>query len=341
MTARHPADLPLSDAFRRTVAGAFGDAGVAWLGQLPQVLKAAAERWFLTLAPPFPVLSYNYVAPALTAQGEHVVLKAGVPRDELSMEIDALGWYDGRGAVRLLAADADAGLLLLLAQVQPGEPLSALADDDAATIAAAVVMRRLWRPTPAPLTHRFPSVADWIAGLDRLRLRFAGGTGPFPRRRVERAERLFGELLASCAEAVVLHGDLHHDNILRDGEGWLAIDPKGVIGEPAYEVGALLRNPAARIEATPDLARLLARRVDLLAERLGLPGDRLAAWGEAQAVLSAWWTIEDGGPDGDWRPALRVAEALEEVAARRPRRAGSGDDASSRPANPPTIAGSP
>jgi streptomycin 6-kinase len=135
---------------------------------------------------------------------------------------------------------------------------------------------------------------------------------------------LFAELLGSSAEPVILHGDLHHNNILRDGDAWLAIDPKGVLGEAAYETGALLRNPASRIAITPNLPQLLARRVDLLAEQLDLPRDRLAAWGEAQAVLSAWWTIEDGGPDRDWQQALRIADALEGVTTRRPKQSGKG-----------------
>jgi streptomycin 6-kinase len=121
---------------------------------------------------------------------------------------------------------------------------------------------------------------------------------------VDTAERLFAELLASQAEPVLLHGDLHHFNILAaERQPWLALDPKGVVGEPAYEVGALLRNPS------PDQpAHVQARRVAQLAEALALDRERLLGWGVAQAVLSGWWMYEDHGYG--WEPALACAEVL-------------------------------
>jgi streptomycin 6-kinase len=160
-----------------------------------------------------------------------------------------------------------------------------------------------------PAEHNFPAVADWAGGLARLRPHFGGTTGPFPAWLVDLAENLFAELLAAAPEPVLLHGDLHHYNILAaQRRPWLAIDPKGVAGEPAYEIGALLRNPMPQISDEADLERLLARRLDQLAEFLALDRQRLAAWGVAQAVLSAWWSIEDHGHGGEG--ALACAGAL-------------------------------
>src|SRR5262249_34292324 len=153
----------------------------------------------------------------------------------------ALRLFDGHGMAELLAWDDDDEVMLLEA-LQPGTLLKTIADDTAATSIAAAVMRQFWRPVPAQ--HPFPTVADWGRGFTRLRKYYGGGHGPFPLRLLEEAERLFAELSASMAEPVLLHGDLHHDNILAaQRQPWLAIDPKGLIGEPAYETGALLRNP--------------------------------------------------------------------------------------------------
>jgi len=128
---------------------------------------------------------------------------------------------------------------------------------------------------------------------------------------VELAEALYRDLLTSMAEPVVCHGDLHHYNILADERaGWLAIDPKGIIGEPAFEVYALLLNPGHIFERS-DYGRLLARRIDLLSELLGLDRQRLIAWGIAQAVLSSWWSYEDEGEG--WQPALRCAALLADL----------------------------
>jgi streptomycin 6-kinase len=240
--------------------------------------------------PPFAPLSYNYVAPAVRADGTEAVLKLGVPHRELVTEIEALRLYDGRGMARLLEADADRGAMVL-ERLRPGAPLSDISDDDRAASIAAGLMTRLQRP--APPDHPFPTVEDWAAGLRRLRARFDGGTGPLPDALVERAESLFSELIDTMGPPVVLHGDLHQGNVLSaEREPWLAVDPKGVVGEAEYEAGAFLRNRLL-VQSNPRAA--LAKRVDRFAAELACDRERVAGWGLAQAVLSAWWSYEDHG----------------------------------------------
>ncbi len=288
------------DDFARTTVELYDDAGMAWLDRLPALLAECKQRWSLTIRPPFVPLSYNYVAPAVRADGTEVVLKAGVPNPELLTEIAALRLYDGRGIARLIDADPDQGVLLL-ERLQPGTPLANLDDDEEATHIAARVMRQLWRPVPPE--HPFPSVAQRAAGLERLRERFGGTSGPLPPTLVEMAERQFAELIGSMAEPVLLHGDLHHWNILAaEREPWLALDPKGVVAEPGYEIGPLLLNP------TLQPGHVLARRIDQVAEELELDRERLLGWGLAHAVLSAWWSVEDHGHG--WEEAITCAELL-------------------------------
>ncbi len=302
---------PLSERFVKTVRATWGEPGREWLATLPALLEECARRWSLTLAAPYSNLTFNYVALAVMSDGTEAVLKAGVPNKELRSETAALRVFDGRGSVHLLASDPDAGLLLL-ERLRPGAVLTDRADeahDDEATTIAASVMRGLRRP--APPGHDFPTVADWGEGFARLRARFGGGTGPLPTAQVEEAEALFAELLASSAPPVLLHGDLHHDNILSaERQPWLAIDPKGVVGEPAYEVGALLRNLWPDRHAHRNPARLLERRLHRLAEELALDPARVRGWAVSQAVLSAWWCIEDGDTEGGWEGAIADAERL-------------------------------
>jgi streptomycin 6-kinase len=282
--------------FEQTIVSLYGDRGAAWLQGLSSLIAGCEARWSIAVGMPLPHLTYNYVAPATGPDGTAQILKLGVPNPELLSEIDALRFYRGRGCVRLLAWDTGVGALLL-ERLLPGTPLSRLCpgDDERATSAAAGVMRALWRPAPA--VHNFPTVGRWAAGFQRLRARFEGGTGPLPEARVRQAEQIFADLLASAGEPVLLHGDLHHDNILDAGCGtWRAIDPKGVVGEPAYEVGALLRNPFPALLSWPHPERILARRLAQLSAELGLDRQRLLEWALAQAVLSAWWCVEDRVP---------------------------------------------
>jgi len=286
-----------------------GDAGQAWLNELPGRIADYEHRWAIQVASPFANLSYNYVAPAVRLDGAQLILKLGMPHPELSSEIATLRLYNGNGSARLIEAEPQRGALLI-ERLQPGDMLLDLTDDDDATRIAAQVMRALGRPAPlAPGDAVFPTAARWALGLQRLRARYDGGTGPLPAEMVESAEALFEELLASSGAPMLLHGDLHHENILSAGRApWLAIDPKGLIGEAEYEVGALMRNPLPRLLALPDVMATLARRFDILAETLGFDRQRMIAWSYAQAILSAWWHIEDHGHG--WEPTMALAERL-------------------------------
>lgn len=292
--------------FARRITARHGAAGTKWLTRLPSIVSDCAERWSLAVEPPFEPMSHAWVAPAVRADGAHVVLKIGFPNSQLLAEIDSLRLFAGRGVVRLLDFEREQGIQLI-ERLRPGAPLSSLDDDQGATSVAARIMRQMWRP--APREHSFPTVADLASGISALRRRFEGGSGPFPTRLVDAAETLFTDLIASSDDPSLLHGDLHHGNILSaERQPWLAIDPKGLVGEPAYEVGALLRNPLPQLLEGPRPQRVLARRADRLAEELGFDRERVVGWGLAQAVLAAWWSFEDHGRG--WEQWIACAELL-------------------------------
>ncbi len=296
----------LPESFLQNLAKYFAPHGDGWLQALPDLLAECEARWSMTIHPPFPNLSINYVAPATLADGTLAVFKAGVPGTrELLSEMEALRLCDGVGMARLLRADPERGVMLL-ERVQPGTPLrEAVADDDAATRIVAQTMQQIWRPLPAD--HGLIPVESYAGGLTELRTEFDGSTGPLPVRLVEIAERLFADLFASLGQRVLVHGDFHHDNILRHKNGWRVIDPKGLAGEAEYEVGVLFYNPIG-INTRPDLEQIQARRLAILHEILGFDRQRMIAWGVAQCVLSAWWDVDDNGRGGEG--ALRCAESL-------------------------------
>jgi streptomycin 6-kinase len=292
----------------RNVVGAWGEAGRAFLAELPRMLAVVLQDWELTVEQPLP-MSFHWVASVRRAGGAPAVLKLGVPGlPDVADEVTALRHFDGVGAVRLLAHDAGHGAVLLEKAV-PGTAASAVpADRDlVATAALITVMRRLHRPAaddvalPDLVARNRRSFVDHLARYP--------GDGPFPRLLVTRAMSVLTELAEAPAQRVVLHGDLHHDNVLRaDREPWLAIDPHGVVGDPGAEVGAMLYNPDPA-HRDPALVALVPARVEQLADGLGLPIERVVAWGFVQAVLSAVWTAEQRG--AATTRALDVALALE------------------------------
>jgi streptomycin 6-kinase len=291
----------------RTTLDTAGEEGKEWLARLPRIISAYSERWRITVDPPFPELSYNYAAPAHRSDGTEAVLKLSLPwNGELRQEAAALQAFDGNGMARLLELDLQGGALLL-ERLQPGTPLFTLADDDEVTTIAAGIMQEIWRPVPQ--NHPFPSVADWGTGFSRHRAMFEGTSGPLPAGLFDEGDRRFAELTSSSVEPVLLHGDLHHGNILAaERQPWLAIDPKGPVGEPAYETGAWLRNWLGTVLTQPNPRGILNRRIDLFSEILGFERERIRAWGFAQAILSAIWTVEDHGYG--WESAIQYAELL-------------------------------
>jgi streptomycin 6-kinase len=298
----------LPEHFVKTIQGVYGEKGAQWLAALPQILAEVAERYQLTLGAPFD-LSYNYVCAATRADGTPVVLKVGPPNAEFNTEVAALRHYDVAGCVQLLEADPKAGIMIM-ERVLPGVTLHELTrdNDDEATHVIAEVMTHLWRPLPPG--HHFPTVERWSKGLQRLRDANGGSTGPLPADLVARAEATYRELLASAAPSVLLHGDLHHENVLSAKRApFLAIDPKGLAGEPAYEVGPYFYNPQPELQQHPNLVQLFERRMAILVEHLQMDRERLIACAFAHSVLSAAWSVEDGDDVG-WRDTIRVSEAL-------------------------------
>ena len=138
---------------------------------------------------------------------------------------------------------------------------------------------------PIPNDHRFPSIDIWLLALDKdLHI---------PTHYLQKAKKLRDELIATSATPVLLHGDLHHDNIIKNGNDWAVIDPKGVIGEPAFEVAAFIRNPIPQLLTHANATSIIKRRIAQFSERLKLPAPRIHDWCYVQSVLAWVWAIED------------------------------------------------
>jgi len=194
----------------------------------------------------------------------------------------------------------------LFERLDPGEALATLTlagrDDEATDILAMM----LGRMAPGDPPEWCPTVARWGEAFARYA---ATGDERISRTLVEPAQRVYSELCATQREPALLHGDLHHYNVLSDrARGWCAIDPKGVVGELEFELGAALRNPIDRpdLYASLDVAE---RRLERFGLVLGVDIGRARGWCFAQAVLSAIWSIEDGAA-AEAEGALQLARAL-------------------------------
>ncbi|MEU1630887.1 aminoglycoside phosphotransferase family protein [Streptomyces sp. NPDC020096] len=274
-----------------------GEAGRAWLAELPERLQECLERWELTPERvQQPGGNISMVVLVRQADGTPAALKLSMITAETAQEHAALAHWDGRGAVRLLRADAEQGALLL-ERLHADISLRSLPDAKAMLEAAGVV-RRLWVPPAAD--HSFTSVADYTARLaDLLRERREQPWAAEVRPLVDEALELRDRLLADPPEPVLLHGDFHHGNVLAaDRLPWLAIDPKPLVGDPGYDLAWLVRDRLETLVAAPAAQSAARRRLGRLAEALDVDRDRLRDWSFFRAVEAGVWSLSVGDREG-------------------------------------------
>ncbi len=264
--------------------------GAEWLARLPSIVAACAERWTLDLAEPLPEGSISLVVPGRRADGAPTVLKVNFPDAESEQEGAALLTWKGDGAARLLA-EAPEHRALLIERLVPGRQLWDEPDEIRANEVAATVLRRLWRPLTAAAPFRWlGDVAHQWHGV--LPERWERWGRPFDRELVDEALRWIDRLVPSMPDPVLVHQDVHGGNLLYDEQrGWLAIDPKPLAGEPAFDTASLLRDRRGTLMADPAAGARVRARLDQLAALLELDRERMRGWGIVHAL--AW--CDDGG----------------------------------------------
>ncbi|MDI3387720.1 aminoglycoside phosphotransferase family protein [Streptomyces sp. B-S-A8] len=280
-------DVP--DTFAEATVAREGEPGAVWLGRLPGVVSALLEQW--GCAPDGAVRhgGVGVVVPVRARDGSAAVLKVSFPHPGNVHEPDAFAAWRGRGAVRLYERDDDRFAMLLervrtatLAEVEDG--------DEVATV-AGLLSRRLAVAAPPGLPRLQDRAGEWEAELRRDAEEL---THRVSDRALGAALATVRELAASQPDTLV-HGDLHPRNVLRaDREPWLAVDPKGQVGDPAYDGGTFLKSRALAFLEADDLRRAALRSLDVFSEAAGLDPVRLRRWAQLHAVQAAFWGRRHG-----------------------------------------------
>ncbi|MER8694881.1 aminoglycoside phosphotransferase family protein [Mesorhizobium opportunistum] len=244
--------------------------------------------------------------------GSPAVVKALKPFDDVADELRGehfLAWRRGEGAVRLLGRDGHSMLLEFAGETLLSKVLDEQGDKIATEIAAEVMARLL-----SPSKHSFPSE------LQPLRERFASLFKKAATDRANRHDSLYVEageiaerLLSNPHDVRPLHGDLHHENILHGPRGWLAIDPKGVLGDPGFDAANMFYNPLERDELCLDPQRI-AHMAEVFARTLGQSPAAILDHAIAYGCLSAVWHHEDDNAVEENRE-LSIAAAIRTVRA--------------------------
>lgn len=263
------------------------------------VVAPYLRRWELTADGPVSTTASSVLVPVLW-QGRPAILKVATEREE-ELGSRLMVWWDGRGSAPVFA---HSGPAIVLERAQGTRSLSVMASagsdrDDAATRVLCAAASTLHAVSGEP--------PDGLVGLDhwfRELFAHAETRGGF----FGRAASVARTLLDDQRETVVLHGDVHHGNVLDFGaDGWRAIDPKHVTGDRAFDFANILCNPSAAVALAP---RRLERQLAIICEQTGIEHERMTAWTVAWCGLSSAWGERSGSGAGH---AMQVGLAAEQL----------------------------
>lgn len=284
----------------KNIINSLGSKGQAWLNNLPLMIEKLSKLWCLTDIAPVNNMSWNYVATGLMHNKESIVLKISSDKQLIFDEFQTLQHWNGHGAIRVIHFQPEYQAMLLERAI-PGTLLKEWHPDSSEkTIPVyAAVVKAIAGSKPLKNQH-YKHVRDWLNAIDKI-------TDPrINSVFIEKARTLRTHLLKTATHEYLCHGDLHLENIIYQTPSWLAIDPKGIIGEMAFEAAAFdLIDKNAPYH--PDASSLLLKRCQLLAKSLDLDVERLLSWIFLRIILSAQWFVEDKGDPSDM---LKLAESV-------------------------------
>jgi len=271
------------DNFKQNIISIYKEKGQIWLNNLPQLVKTVATTWNLTDLQPISNLSYHYVLTGWQNK-EPIVLKLYPDPSVLIQENSALEAFSKNGAVKIIDRLDTA---LLLERAVPGISLKDYfphKDREATKIICQIISKL--HLAPITQSNNFIPLKKLLAPIDNNWLQI-------PLSYLEKARELKQYLLETSGLPLLLHGDLHHENILSNKNGWVVIDPKGFIGETTYETTAFIRNPIPELLKDSNSAKIILDRIALSAELLNLDKERIRSWCFVQSILSHIWNLED------------------------------------------------
>jgi streptomycin 6-kinase len=287
---------------RQNITNLYDSKGSDWITSLPSIVTTLAKHWNLSEIIPVSNMTFNYVAKAILNTKEPVVLKISYDRQSIINEKRALAQLGLQGSIKLIDYNSKYNALLLQ-QAIPGITLTSLyrVNPDDVMDCYVETMQKLHHRQLLKKSN-LPHIADWLKALDEPSLK------QIPTTLLNKAIELRNKMLSSPKPLIFLHGDLHHDNILKHGNEWLAIDPKGVIGEAEFEIAAFDFMYIGELTTTVDVKNVFEKRVELLAQKSGLDAQRIKDWVFVRLILMAAWLVEDNG-DPSW--AINLAELID------------------------------
>lgn len=268
--------------FKKNIIDSYGNQGKDWLDALAALTAGLASKYQLTELQPVANMSFNYVATGLQ-HNNPIILKLGLNQKALAKEVACLKAFANQGAAEVIATEAG---MILMQRASPGTTLKEYfpdQDNPATTIVCQCISNL--HQTEIPEQHDFLHLKDLLSILD--------DDLDIPNNILCKARTRRDDLLQSTQKTVLLHGDLHHENLLKHGESWRVIDPQGFIGDPVFDVCAFIHNPMPELLQHTSPLKVIHNRIASCTHQLGYPKQRIQDWLYVKSVLCWAWCLED------------------------------------------------
>lgn len=278
--------MQLNPTFHSNIHDIYGDAGKDWIKKLPALIAQLSEQWHFELIHPMDNLSYNFVGSVkMQSNNNTAILKMAFENSRLNTEVEWLKCMSH--CVPAVYEHNEKLSAFLMEHIIPGLSLKSqmktLKDDQATIIICKAILDLQTQQHSNTHFKHLSELAKSLTVLDKI----------YDKKLLDHAKSLFHDLTIDRSQDIILHGDLHHENIISSGNDWKVIDPHGYRGDPAAEVGAMIRNPWDCFPTEHSLSKTIQRRLDIMSAQLPFDPQKIKAWAFCMTVLSAAWTVEN------------------------------------------------
>ncbi len=286
--------------FKHNIMVQYGNEGKKWLDSLSKMITEIGQKHNLSGLTPVNNMTFNYVVSGYQ-NDQPIILKIGMNSKALAKEASCLKAFANHATAKVIVDD---GHMIIMQRAVPGGTIKDyFPDNDSEATKILCACIKTLHKASMPESHNFYHLSELFKTLDQKL--------DIPDEILAKAKHLRDKLFSTTTKEVLLHGDLHHDNILNNGDSksrhssksedeWLVIDPKGFIGDPAFEPAACLCNPIPELLQENQPSEIIENRIKICSAELGIDSRRIADWLYTKSVLCWAWSLEDNLDTSYW-----------------------------------------
>jgi streptomycin 6-kinase len=284
---------------KKNIINIYGREGETWLKLLQSNVDKICSKYHVLNISPVDNMTFNYVASGFINK-KPIMIKYGLNQAALAKEAACLKAFSCYGGIEYIADEAN---LIIMERAMPGDTLkhSFPSEDEKGTSIMCHLLQKLHK-APISKHNNFYHLHTLYQVFDKF--------DDLPKTVLNQACQLRNEMFSKRNKKVLLHGDLHHDNIIKHKDNYVVIDPKGFIGDPLYDVAAFIINPIPDLLDNHQVKHLIRQRIEICSSILGASEKDITKWTYLKALLCWIWVKQDNLDDDYFE---RMTYLLEEL----------------------------